>query len=742
MSQSFEFTKTNWNRRQFIQAGGAPLVSSSLYSLIGCGGSGGGSNGGGSDVQLKNFPGTIVLPPGVDPLTLAIGAGLGTDVLTDGKFTARAPSDAPSLVTAFDPSTKKVVLMGLTNLASGKVTLDATNTAIALIFFAVGGSSMSRNGMTNLANEIKTHSATATLAGVISARILVDPFAVGNGDPQIKSAVSAAANSFASGHNFPITRAQGGYNGGPSIPTLLELDPTGMVNGITYINQSKLTGFSVQNTKRRMGYVYTYLTGHINSSNVLTEVNPPVQVGSVLEVPSVTSILNGSNGWNPIESAPVALDIQGSDSKSVYNMVYLTQVFFEPEPAFFSQSRWANELTKWRGTLHDLGTDTFVGFFTNIILSAVGFAGLAWEHAQLGAFITRLQTIPSISALIESAAGESVLLGDLASATITEFLATGDIAVGVLSNMSALVATLSAEAEAFLAAGAATAIGLAAIQAAVATLLVCGAVVLSGELGAIALDTSLGERGNIATGTVIRQKLTLTPQNPTAEPGDRVKFNVKLPAGVEGTVEYDWSCDATFAVLSDNNGGHSGRSFTSPKRDVDLVTTGSDEGVITVKVTAFLVSGGGRTEIGSAQSMVTMEGGSGGGGDLGVVTITVSGDPFGGDGVYIDRDVQGGKNGNSFAMQSPSGPFPFLIGISTLNGELDGTYPLGNPSNPPSFSFRGLINHVTDGDFCTVASTVVNGHTRAQFSFQASKALGGGFVVTYSGSGTCRMNNF
>ena len=108
---------------------------------------------------------------------------------------------------------------------------------------------------------------------------------------------------------------------------------------------------------------------------------------------------------------------------------------------------------------------------------------------------------------------------------------------------------------------------------------------------------------------------------------------MKPPTGTTGNVEYDWTQSSAFSTLSASDGtvGNSIKT-TSSSTSVDLVTTGSDTGTITVTVIGYKVSSGGvKTQFGEAQAKVTMS--SGTTGNTGTV-IVVKYDPIGGNGYF------------------------------------------------------------------------------------------------------------
>ena len=109
-----------------------------------------------------------------------------------------------------------------------------------------------------------------------------------------------------------------------------------------------------------------------------------------------------------------------------------------------------------------------------------------------------------------------------------------------------------------------------------------------------------GGGGSTATGL----PLNLSPQNPQVMAGTSVTFSITAPAGVMGTLEYDWTQTSTFATLSTPEA--TGNKLTTPDTSVQLITTPSDSAPITVTVTAYQLTSSGRTQVGSASTTVTV----------------------------------------------------------------------------------------------------------------------------------------
>lgn len=710
------------SRRKMLFMAGCAVIA---MTLPGCGGGGAGINpGGGGNISMASYNGQVNLPPGVSASSVLVAGGLMTTAVQQGGgFSLSAPADAPSLITVFNPTTSKAVLMGMTYPGGGGLVIDNNSTATALLWVALGGTSMTRDGIQTMLNAINSSSEVATLAGVIEAAQQTDPYAIANGNAQIVAALQAAANALGPGINSGLSTNKGGgqtAQGNP--PTQLLIQPSNQVDGVTFINLDSTTGFNVQNTMRRMGYVYTYLTGHVDASGNKTAVSPPTMVGSPVFVPSCASLLSLSGGWAPASSANVPLTLQGSDAQTDYTMVYLTQVYATSNPGFFSDPTWAGEISKWNTTLSQLGGETFVGYLTNLFISVIGFGGLTWTDVQLGAAMSQMQTIPSVAALIEQAAGDQVLLGELVKLSVQDFVA-GDISPLLLQDMSKLVGILSETAAEYLSASAGSVAGLAAITAALSALLAVGAVLLAGDLGAVAHDTSTGDRGDLWTGTVVQQTVTLSPQNPNANPGDTVAFTAKVPTGTPGTITYTWSENATFAVLSTPD-GQNGKTITTPDSTANLITTPSDQGNIVVSVTAYSTVNGTKTTVGTATSTVALKSGSNGGGS-GSSSITVAGSLHSElNGTYSESCTGYVTSGEIVINPSPQSTYYF--GLFAPCSE--GVYTMSNSAGEVSY---------TDGvsEYSQGSVTVTNvGGGEYKFSFQFSGPNGDGTFTTATGT--------
>ncbi|HWD39867.1 MAG TPA: hypothetical protein VG944_13550, partial [Fimbriimonas sp.] len=584
------------SRRDFVYMAGGSLGA---LLLAGCGGGGGGSHGG-SVAGSKKYTGSIKLPVPVNPAKVQILSGPNTSPVKGTSFSASAPGDAPTVITAFDTSANKAVLFGIYDPATETATVDETSSAAALLFIALGAFTMTRDGIKPMLDKIKSSSQLASLATTIQSRLAADPYAIANGDPQIISALSAAANGF-----DPMLSSRSVRPATTGTPTALALiQPTDEVDGATFVQLDSGTGFKVQNTKRRTSFVYTYLTAHYDSDGKRTDVDPPQKVGETLEVPSTESLLHLGQGWSPVTSQPVSLTIDGSDTKTEYTHVYLTTAFLASEPAFFKDPKWAGEVVDWRASMGTLFETTVLAVVSDVVFGAIGYAGLTWASSELAAVAQRVQaSLPTLYDLLYDAykAGQSdtkyliyagakkLLQNALKSPTDEEMLAT---VAPLLQKVAPGVAQVLAQ-------GKMTFATLAAVDAAIAAFLVVGALAVAADIGAIFKDTGTGNKGDLWTELIFKETLKLTPQEVKVGPGETVPFEVIT----SDVLVYDWIQDSPFATLSGSTS--TGNSLSKvPDKKVNLISTGSDTKAIHLTVVAYDTSSGTPKEVGRAGAKV------------------------------------------------------------------------------------------------------------------------------------------
>ena len=269
------------------------LMGSSSFLLSGCGGLFGGGSGGGKGKALLTANGTLTLPAGVNISELVLTSSGGFIPLSSTSFAAQISSAAPSLIMAVHGASFKVVLMGFADPAGGAIVLDASSTAVALMYLGLGGSGVSGPDRKVFLSSIASSPEAATLATAIQTAQAIDPFVLTNGSPTLKAAIKTAVTSFSS--SWPSAQGSSSRNAAlspASLDTLLLIEPATEVEGLTVVQTDAKLGFQVQNRRRRSGVAYTYMVGHTSGTDVDSDETPPKQVGQPLYIPSTKNLLS------------------------------------------------------------------------------------------------------------------------------------------------------------------------------------------------------------------------------------------------------------------------------------------------------------------------------------------------------------------------------------------------------------------------------------------------------------------
>jgi hypothetical protein len=542
--------------------------------LTGCGGFLG---GGGSSSQ--GITGSITVPTGVVDADLSV-IGLGKESLvTSGSFHTGIDPNAPSWVVALHKPSGKIVLMGIFDASDHNPKLDATSTAVALLFMALDGSSMPQDGRKPLLDLIKTSPATATFASVIQSLLATDAFALETASSTLQNALVTAASSF-----HPVAPQSNARN---LLTTTLKpqllLEPSGEVDGLTVVQDSNILGFDVQNSRRRNGIMYTYLVAHVNDTGTRTDI-PPQQVGNVLDIPATRSLLNLHSGWHPVTSAPVPLTIQGSDRKSIYEMIAFNPVFGASDPSVFQLGRYAGVVDQWKQDVRNLHASTALSYVAGIIFDAVGISGATYGIAELTATITNLTPISTNLVSLLTGAQDGYALIPLTKSVIDRILAESFLTPNGVKALSPLLQKAEQQVAKDLAVGSANSSVYVLMRSALRIFLAVGAIGLAGDLLALAKDTSTGSRGNLFTATVFQPKVSLNPSSGPYTPGQDLSIQASVPGIAASHLSFHWKLSGSnLANLSD--GTNVGVDFTSTKSTVNLGTTPSTVGDVIVSVT-------------------------------------------------------------------------------------------------------------------------------------------------------------
>ena len=291
--------------------------------------------------------GTVTLPSGapIALATLTVSTAGGTAaVASNGSFSVSEPSGGgPTTVTLTDSSGNLVMLGHVDTDNPGFNDISPTSTAEELLFLSTFSFALPPEQWPQVYTMLAAAPETATVAGVISAQIAVNPTAVGAQDAQIAQAVSAATQSLLTGapgvsslHAPKVRPADATAAGATSTQLLsvrvLDDNPPGLAV------QASLDdlGIYVSNAYRVHRHYYVFRSGFVPSTGTTTDTPTPLQTwvpvadGFLPAVTGVAGVVNslidwwtGSVAWAPTSSGTIALPLDPPDAKENSFTVYV-----------------------------------------------------------------------------------------------------------------------------------------------------------------------------------------------------------------------------------------------------------------------------------------------------------------------------------------------------------------------------------------------------------------------------------
>jgi hypothetical protein len=619
-------------RRQFL--GTAAGLGAAALTLAGCGSGGGsipveGPDSGGGTAATRTANGRVVLPAGFAlPVTgLTAHSGLGTGgagtLPADGAFAVPVlgrEGAGPTLawITAGDD----VVLLGFIGAGEGAGdTIGVASTALALLYFALGGPSLPADSRSALLRSVAADPALPPLARVLEERLAADPRALLNGDAAVGDALRAALGALGATtaqdrkHAAPTNR--GRQQAGPAAQLLIQ--PSGFQSNVELVQGDAGTQNVVAtNHARRYCRVFAYQTGFKDKSTGARTDYPAVKAsGGAVPLPAtsalgvfstVTNFLSGQTAFVPVSTLPIPLEMAADASQTFYDVVVLGASSRLTEPAFFAEPKYAPFVGEWRTAVARLNLTSWVAdVLLGLALEIWGLRDIAKNEAAIEAAVAAVNAEGNVFFGIAELAAQ----GKFAEATKAFLLGLAGSVQLALRLRAVIAPFLTSIGGVSVSAAEASAGAQAVVKVLSAALNVAGLLLGAGDLGAVLYDLSSAERGDRWGVTQVERVVTLSPATAELPAGGTLALTAKVPGGEKGTgtaITYHWSVAAAFAVLTDTAGGKSGRDFETASAAVQLVTTPSDQGRIVVTVEAFATEGGVTRSLGSAQATVTLSG--------------------------------------------------------------------------------------------------------------------------------------
>lgn len=376
-----------FSRRNFIIAAAGGV---SALALSGCGGwfGSGGGNGGGSTVNITLDP--IFLASG--PVQLLSGGKI-VEVSDTGTAKLNFPKRTARMFTIFQPGTLTIIAMCYVDPTISNWTIDTKNFAATLIHQALGGYQYVGAARGAQFSLILSHTATATLAGVILTELQSDPLALTNSNAAIKSALGTALESFEEG--IPAKAAKSGKvvktrgRGEENPYYLSEPVPEFMGNEETYLAEDSSSTYIYSSPQYPESLAYSYMTGTATEQQYpdnQTPISPaeqlmgPVEVGRRLDDSPMPKVISPS------------LPMSQQFFAEYYKLVVLRPIFDAPDAPIFQEPEFQAWVPLWRSALEPAYERVPVLLFCMVIADCVA------QDANPPTSILR-QVVPRLSEL-------------------------------------------------------------------------------------------------------------------------------------------------------------------------------------------------------------------------------------------------------------------------------------------------------------------------------------------------------
>ena len=589
------------------------LILSPL-TLAGCGG-GSGNNGGGLSLNATRgnaaFPAGFALPP----TGLKAESGLGSGALSpSGAFTVPVVAQAVGPTLTWIRSSEKAVMAGFVD--ANNTVIDAQSTAIALLYFALGGFEIPGTRKSELLGLIRAEAAVPPLVAVIARRMAVNPYALADGDAEVGAALKAAVDAILAGKPVRSVKLSAASRK-PSVlasrapDARLLLTPDGLHSNVEVLQADKPQSCTVTNHARRYCRVYVYETGKEAQNGIRTNypqakfADPFVPLGSTAALGVFTTIFgffNRQTAFVPVSTKPITLTMATGSTKTFFEVIVLGSSNIAFQPAFFNDPKYAAEKERWESAIVRMNLASWlIDIIFGMVLEVWGLRDLVkGEQAVEAAIEAFRKEEVGVFAQILALAGS----GKFVEAT-KDFLlfatASRENAIRIRSALAALIPEVGGTIGAAEAAAGAQ-VCLRMFQAAFAGV---GVVLGAGDLGAVLWDMATSEQGERWQATLFVPRVTLSPATATIAPGESQALFAN--AGLTGvTLKYAWTLTGSdLANLAGD--GQAGRNFETNTNSVTLATTPSTRGKLTVAVRVFQVNGDGtRSEIGTASSVINV----------------------------------------------------------------------------------------------------------------------------------------
>lgn len=583
------------SRRDFLSVASSVSFGTAALSILGCGGLFTGSGGTGSTGNLitKSYGGTVTLPSGTSLTNLKIVGPLGSSAISGTGFQLTAFKDLSSMVSVIDPVNGKTIMLGMLDKGSALQSIDARNCAATLLFLALGGSQYQGDERQTFWNAVLALSTLTALTTVVNDRITANLFALEDGDSQIISALDTAAkgSSIAALQSRITNSSQSQKTRGSAADQTINFE-TVSENGLR-IHNIDHHSLNLQNQTRRENLLHYFV---YQGTSATSSHDTPIALGS--PIPMKPSEI--------IDSFPVTR--YQNDTNDTFHLLQLTPVFDGAEPDFFGDSKYSDKVTGWRSDLGKLYRRAAVGLSAEVLLEAVGMAGVTLERTKVEDAASNLNAIGGTTGGIVADSIRGKNLSDAVKGIAQQARSGDQAALDHLAAIATLVQSSNPVLYDDLLHRNYKSDQLGAFRGALRLISITGALSLSLELGAEYKDLTTGTAGHKFEFSAFVDYLQLTPSGGYYDVNHAMQFSVKVSQDYEGPFTYNWRLGGVSNSGMYDSSGHNGFNFDTDQNKVTVYTAANSTGNMVVTVEAFRGTGANKTSIGSTTATLRRRG--------------------------------------------------------------------------------------------------------------------------------------
>ncbi len=331
--------------------------------------------------------GKVELPDGfslkASQLKLVTMAG-ETSPTDDGSYdTELSVLSGTRTLTAVIDSRRRVVLLGhIYPYDNSRNPINTESTAIALLYFALGGWTTPQDTFDEMYNTIKYDysESVALITATLDEALADDPGALADGDERILNAIRAAQDSLLAQVSESLKTTAGpekistAHYQSSSAGGFITTSPgqTTAQNGVIMRSDATTGGLYALNQAPRRGVILRYQTGY-ESGGTRTDLSPVELVGGEIIVPSayttgtsnglfsnIETQLDGGYPWKKIATEAFSLGMRDGASVTHYDLLLLSSTLDKtPSSTLFDDPKYVLEREGWRTRLDDLRAETF-----------------------------------------------------------------------------------------------------------------------------------------------------------------------------------------------------------------------------------------------------------------------------------------------------------------------------------------------------------------------------------------------